>query len=288
MKRTLLFLLIMLLSAPCFGIPVSVKDEDGVVFFSVSAPKRIISTMPSNTEILYALGLGKKIIAVSDRCDFPSDAARKKKIGSVSLNAEEIIALNPDLIVMLGSAQRAQIEILRKYKLPVFVIDPRSLEELASSILLLGKITRAENASRKIVWDLNNKIGLIEKTRDPERRPCVFVELWHEPVITAGRGTFISDIISVCGGINIGDKAGEGYPSFSIESLVVEDPDYIIVAGSSSSDIKKISSDRRLAKLSAVRRNRILLIDADIITRPTPRLASALGLIDTFISRGHE
>ena len=280
--------MVVLVSAPCLGIPVSVKDEDGIEFFSVSAPKRIISTMPSNTEILYALGLGKRVIAVSDRCNYPPDAARKKKIGSVSLNTEEIISLNPDLIVMLGSAQRAQIEGLRKYRLPVFVIDPRSLEELAASILLLGKLTRAENASRKIVWDLNNRISMIEKSRGLERRPRVFVELWHEPMITAGRGTFISDMISVCGGINIGDRAGEGYPSFSIESLIVEDPEYIIVAGKAAADIIKIRSDRRLAKLSAVRHNRILLIDADIITRPTPRLVSALELINTFISGNNE
>ncbi|MEK7376801.1 MAG: ABC transporter substrate-binding protein, partial [Candidatus Margulisiibacteriota bacterium] len=126
MKKLLISILVFFcLTCACSALPVLVKDDYGTNFFSLSAPKRIISTMPSNTEILYALGLGKNIIAVSDKCNFPPEASKKKKIGAISINVEEIVALNPDLIVMLGDAQKRQIEILKEYRLPVFVINPR-------------------------------------------------------------------------------------------------------------------------------------------------------------------
>ena len=273
------------MTCACSALPVLVKDDYGTNFFSLSAPKRIISTMPSNTEILYALGLGKNIIAVSDKCNFPPEASKKKKIGAISINVEEIVALNPDLIVMLGDAQKRQIEILKEYRLPVFVINPRSIAELTRSIAVLGKLTRTERSAGKIVWKINDDITMAKASNRSSFKPKIFVELWHDPMITAAGGTFIDDIISICGTVNIGKKAGNGYPSYSIESLIAEDPDYIIVAGKSSEDIKRIRSDKRLANLKAVKENKILLIDSDIITRPTPRLITALNLINTFIRK---
>ncbi|MEK7376379.1 MAG: ABC transporter substrate-binding protein, partial [Candidatus Margulisiibacteriota bacterium] len=137
----------------------------------------------------------------------------------------------------------------------------------------------------KIVWKINDDITMAKASNRSSFKPKIFVELWHDPMITAAGGTFIDDIISICGTVNIGKKAGNGYPSYSIESLIAEDPDYIIVAGKSSEDIKRIRSDKRLANLKAVKENKILLIDSDIITRPTPRLITALNLINTFIRK---
>ena len=278
-------LAIFVLTEACFAFPVIVKDDFGTAFFSVSSPKRIISTMPSNTEILYALGLGSNIIAVSDKCNFPPDALKKKKIGAVNINVEEIVALNPDLILMLGDAQKRQIEVLKRYRLPVFVINPRSLADLTRSISVLGKLTRTERSAGKIVWKINNDILAAKPSAGSSYKPKIFVELWHDPMVTAAGGTFIDDIISISGGVNIGKMAGNGYPSYSIESLIVQDPDFIIVAGKSPEDIKRIRSDKRLANLTAVKENKILLIDSDIITRPTPRLITALNLIKTFIRK---
>ena len=241
--------------------------------------------MPSNTEILFALGLGKNIVAVSDKCNFPPEAAKKKKIGAVNINTEEIIALNPDLIVMLGDAQKRQIEILKEYRLPVFVINPRSIAELTRSISVLGKLTRSERAAGKIVWNINNDILAAKSANRPDYKPKIFVELWHDPMVTAAGATFVDDIITICGAVNIGKRAGNGYPAYSIESLIAQNPDFIIVAGKSSEDIKRIRADKRLANIAAVKDNKILLIDSDIITRPTPRLITALNLINTFIRK---
>lgn len=241
--------------------------------------------MPSNTEILFALGLGKNIIAVSDKCNFPPEALKKKRIGAININVEEIIALNPDLIVMLGDAQKRQIELLKSYRLPVFVINPRSIAELSRSISVLGKITRTQRSASKIVWQINDDIAAVKASNCSTYKPKIFVELWHDPMITAAGGTFIDDIISICGAVNIGQQAGNGYPSYSIESLIAHDPDYIIVAGKSSEDIRRLRSDKRLENMTAIKENKILLIDSDIITRPTPRLITALNLISTFIRK---
>ncbi len=284
-KKALLFILfILVLSAVSSAFSVTVKDESGIKFTAISAPRRIISTMPSNTEILFDLGLEKRIIAVSSRCDFPPRAAGLPKVGDITLNTEKIVALNPDLVVMLYDMQKYQIERLRKLSLPVFVINPHNFDELADSVLLLGKVTGTSKAAETLAGRIKRASAKAHSKKRQGPAPKVLVVLWPAPLITAGKGTFIDDIISRAGAQNLGAKVSGAYPSLDFEFVLKEEPDFIVFAGKSYKNLQNILSEKKWQALKAVQDKKVMLIDSDIITRPSPRALTALELISSFIN----
>jgi len=285
LKKIFISILVILAShSASFSFPVTVLDESGSRFAAISAPRRIISTMPSNTEILFELGLGDRIVGVTSRCDFPKAASKKRKIGDINLNIEEIISLNPDLIVMLGSAQKYQIEKMRSHSLPVFVIDPRNIGQLLGSIELLGKITGRSKKAEELTADMKKRIKAATVARKAVPAPKVLVVLWANPLTTAGKGTFIDDIVTRAGAVNIGAGSGGQYPTISFETVLSQDPDFIIIAGKSYGDMRSITDDRKWSAVKAVKDKKILLIDSDIITRPSPRIVKAMELISKFVN----
>lgn len=266
------------------AFPVTVKDESGVRFTALSAPRRIISTMPNNTEILFDLGLGNKIIAVSSRCDHPPQAASLPKVGDITLSAEKIASLNPDLIVMLYDTQKYQIERLRALSMPVFVVNPRNFDQLADTIMLLGRVTGTSGTARELSKKIKRGVEKASARKRKGSPPKVLVVLWPSPLITAGRDTFIDDIIKRAGGVNIGASVRGAYPSLDFEFVLSQDPDYIVYAGKSYGTMQNMLSDRKWQQLKAVRDKKVILVDSDIITRPTPRAVRALELISGFLN----
>lgn len=274
----------LLFSSVVTAFPVTVKDESGVKFTAISAPRRIISTMPSNTEILFELGLDRRMIAVSSRCDYPPQVAQLPKIGDITLNTEKIVSMNPDLIVMLYDTQKYQIEKFRELSLPVFVINPRNFDQLADSVLLLGKVTGVNSTAERLAQRIRQGSSKARSKTRQGTAPKLLVVLWPSPLITAGKGTFIDDIVKRSGGQNIGAKVPGAYPSVDFEFVVREDPDYIVFAGKSYKNLQKVLSDKRWQSLKAVQDKKVMLIDSDIVTRPSPRALTALDLISTFIN----
>ncbi|MFA5105042.1 MAG: helical backbone metal receptor [Candidatus Margulisiibacteriota bacterium] len=284
-KRSLVILFFTLfLSLSAFSFPVVVRDESGARFTALAAPMRIISTMPSNTEILYELGLGNKIIAVSSKCDFPPAVDSLPKVGDITLNAEKIISLNPDLVVMLFDTQKYQIERLRGLCLPVFVINPRNFDQLSNSILLLGKVTGTSAAARSLAARIKRGVAKASSNKKRGTDNKLLVVLWPSPLITAGKGTFIDDIIRRAGAQNLGAKASGAYPTLDFEFVMKEDPDFIVFAGKSYKNMRDALSEKKWQALKAVQDKKVMLIDSDILTRPSPRALTALELISNFVN----
>ena len=248
--------------------------------FAFASLQRIISAMPSNTEILYALGLADKVVGVKDFCNYPPEAKKKEKIGGVILNTEKIISLKPDLIVMLEDAQPREIEKLKKLKLPILTVNPHNLDEVMDSIIKIGKATGKEEKAIQLTQKMKRKIKNL--ARYPTR-PKVFVEIWHEPLMAAGKGTFIDDLINKVGAYNVASEAKGSYPQFSFERLVQLNPDIIIIPKENVRDPKMIYNDPKWRNLRAVKERKILFIESDLISRPGPRLVEALEKIAEFI-----
>ena len=275
---------VMVFSSSVFSFPVTVKDESGVKFTALSSPRRIISTMPSNTEILFELGLGKKIIAVSSKCDFPPKTVSLPKVGDITLNAEKIVSLNPDLIVMLYDTQKYQIERLRELSLPVFVINPRNFDQLADSVLRLGRVTGTSKAAETLAGRIKHGVAKASSKNKKSARPKLLVVLWPSPLITAGKGTFIDDIISRAGARNLGAEVSGAYPSLDFEFVLKEDPGFIVFAGKSYKNMQNTLSEKKWQALKAVQDKKVMLVDSDVITRPSPRALTALELISNFVN----
>lgn len=243
---------------------------------------RYISLAPSTTEILFALGLDSEIVGVSSFCNYPPEAQNKEKIGNFSQpNIEKIISLRPDYIFCTGLEQAQAIAELKRLNLNLYVADPKNIEELLLSIEEIAKITHRENDALALIKNIKGTIEEIslKVSRIPQnKRQKVFIEIWDKPLTTAGGGTFLDEMITFAGGINIANDTRRPYSTFSAEEVIRRNPDCIIF-GYMDKEKPLLLVEARLGwnVISAVKNNRLYNdIDSDILLRPGPRVALAI------------
>lgn len=245
-------------------------------------PERIVSLAPSNTEILFALGLGDKVVGVTRYCDFPAEARKKPQIGGFSdPNLEKILACRPDLVLATEKHQE-MIAALEKQGIDVLVVSPKRVASVLENIKMVGKATDAGAAADTVVSDLQKRIDAVTakvQSVPANRRPKVFYELWHEPLMTAGPGTFIDDLIKLAGGVNVAAGAGKGYPEYSLEMLLAENPDVLINSyghGKGNPAKEDIKTRKGWGALNCVKNDRIYTVNADLVNRSGPRIVEGL------------
>lgn len=243
---------------------------------------RIISLAPSTTEILFALGLDEEIIGVSQFCNYPPQAITKERVGSFSEpNIEKILSLKPDIIFCTGLEQIPVITKLRQLQLNVSVSDPSNFNELFDSIREIGRLVNRQNQAMLLIREMETKIkniGLQTKSILRHKKPKVFVEIWHSPLMTAGKGSFIDELITLAGGINIAHDLRRPYSNFSSEEVIKRNPDCIILAYMNVDNSKESVTKRfGWSSISAVKNNNIFNdINPDSLLRPGPRLIEGL------------
>lgn len=260
-----------------------IKDALGRTVTIEKTPSRIVSLAPSVTEILFAVGAGNKVVGVTAYCDYPPEVKEIPKVGDVTHpNIEKIISLSPDLVIAHRLNDLSVIEKLDALGISVIALDEKNLEDVIKSVELIGKITGNEENATKIVSEMREKIEEINKSVKT-RGVRVMVVVWHDPVWIAGGETFIDDMIKICGGVNVFEEV-KGYQIVGYEEIIKRDPEVIIVMKDKYAGGKipyeAIMKDERLASISAVKNGRVYMIDADIISRPSPRLM--LGLEELF------
>jgi len=232
--------------------------------------------------MLYALGLGERIVGVTTNCNFPPEAKKKEKVGGFFLNLEKVVSLKPDMVIMLGSAQAREIERFKAQPLPVYVIDPNSVEGVMQTLIELGEKTGTTARAQTLVREMKKKIELIQAQVLKENKPKVLVMVGFKPLIVTGGKNFINDLIKYAGGENVASGSGAAYPQYSFEELIRANPNYIIITeGIVKRD--EIKNENPWRNLSAVREGKILFIDPDILSRPGPRLVEAIAKIAAFI-----
>jgi iron complex transport system substrate-binding protein len=245
-------------------------------------PQRIISGMPSITEMLFALELDDRIVGVTSNCNYPPQALEKEKVGGFFLNLEKIVSLEPDLIVMLESAQKRDIRKFKDFGLPVHSVDPMTVIEVMGTMVELGEMTGAGETAEAVVEEMKRRILTIEARIQGRSPKKVLVMVGYKPLIVVGGGNFIDDVIRYAGAENVAARTRAAYPQYSFEKLLEENPDYIIIPeGMVGKD--EIEADRRWQSLDAIKQGRVLFIDADILSRPGPRIVEAIEKIAAFI-----
>lgn len=246
------------------------------------AAPRYISLAPSTTEILFALGLNDKIVGVSSYCNYPPETKTKTRVGDFSHpNVEKIIFLKPDYIFCTGLEQAPVIERLKRLKFNVYVSDPTNIKELFISIKEIGNITKKTKEAEELIKNMENDIEAVSsKVRRiaPGKRVKVFIEIWHEPLMTAGKNSFIDELITLSGGINVAHDIQRPYSIFSAERIVMLNPGCIIMAYMDrESPLKLVEGRFGWDKIDAVKNKRIFNdIDPDTLLRPGPRLTEGL------------
>jgi len=250
----------------------------GVAF----AAPRYISLAPSTTEILYALGLGENIVGVSSFCNYPPDTASKAKMGDFSHpNIETIFSLKPDYIFCTGLEQALVIRDLKRLKLNVYEADPANMDELFKTITDIGNITGKQTQALGLITKMKSAIAEIQnKTQSipQDKKIKGFIEIWQEPLMTAGKGSFIDDLITLAGGINVAHDVVRPYCNYSSEKVVQLDPECIIMTYMDKEPpLKLVQSRFGWSNINAVKNKRVYNdINPDLLLRPGPRITEGL------------
>jgi len=275
--------LVLTACSPSEQTPVEYVFDDLVRLVAINGtPQRIVSLAPSNTEILFALGLGDKVVGVTDWCDYPPEALDKEKVGGYDTpNIEKLVVLNPDLILAAHGTPIDVINTLEGLGLTVFGIKTIDLDDLLNDIRRVGEITDKEVEAQALTSEMESRIQAVaDQTEELEQRPRVFYIIWHDPLWTAGSGTFIHELIEKGGGVN-SCKNITGYTTISIEEVIARDPE-IIISSVWSYDWA-INATGPLASTNASQTDRIFTCDDNLVQRPGPRLAEGLEWFAHFI-----
>lgn len=244
------------------------------------SPKpRIVSLAPSNTELLCSVGAKDQIIGISSFCDYPKEVSGITKVGTfISANLERLARLKPDL-VMLVSGQEELAGKIKNHHLNAVVIDNSTLTDIGKNLKRVGELSghcqEGGEAAENFVTKLQDLAIIIKRAN---KSPKVFYCVWPQPLMTAGKSSFIHGIITSCGGINVAGDINVSYPRFSLERLVLSNPDLIIMPYEARNQAFMKQSPWN--KLQAVRQNRVYYLPDqknDMLSRPTLRVIKGMA-----------
>lgn len=263
------------------SFPLEITDVTGNTITLEKEPETIISLIPSNTEILFALGLGDKVIAVTENDNYPEEVLELDKVGDYEINVEKVLSLNPDLVLAHELGKDLSFDAFEQMidaGINVyFVKDALNIEETYETIEEIGKVTGAVEAAEQLITEMkvsfNEVIDVVSKIPEDERK-TVFFELTGEPEIyTAGTNTFFNEISEL---VNAKNAAAEidGWAQIDPEAIIDLNPDVIITLYGNYSDdpVSEVLNRDGFSDVSAVKNKQVFDVNDDLISRPGPRL----------------
>lgn len=262
--------------------PLTVTDAVGNEITLEEAPDAIISMIPSNTEILFALGLDEEVVGVTDYDNYPEAATTKEKIGAFEFNIEKMTALQPDLILAhesSWSSAEAGLQPLKDAGVPIFVVgNAMSFDETYETIEAIGEVTGKSEEASTIVEDMKTQAEDIASKLDAvEDKKKVFIESSGDPEIyTAGQGTLMQELLDRINAENVvADQ--QGWLLMNSEEIVSRNPDVIVLTYNYIENaVDAVKARPGFDQITAVQQDAVVQVNEDIVTRPGPRLALAL------------
>jgi len=268
--------------------PLTLTDSRGQEVQVPREVKRIVSLAPSNTEILFALGLGDRVVGVTTLCDYPQEAKAIEKVGDLmSMNVEKIVSLSPNLVLAIEGMPEV-VAKLEEVSIAVLVLQPTDLESIYHTIELVGQAAGAEEAAQELLASMREGVEAVTaKVEGVEKRPKVFYELdATDPAkpYTAGPGTWHDQFIRLAGGVNIAGEADMPWVQFSTEEIIAQDP-AIIVLGDANYGVtaEDVAQRPGWEVIAAVRKGAVYPIDDNLISRPGPRVVEGIEALARII-----
>jgi iron complex transport system substrate-binding protein len=279
MKKIFLLILFCLLATPAVHGRVLVDQVGRTVEFAEPLT-RVVSLAPNLTEISYEVGGGPNLVGATRFANHPEAAAALPKVGSyVALDIEKIVSLQPQLCLAIRDGNpKAAVDRLEALGIPVYVFDPQSLEAIVDTVERLGLIYRTEARAEALAEGYRQRLARVaRRVAGVTRRPEVFFQIDAQPVISAGSGTFLHQLLTRSGSINLAAERN-GYPRYTWEELLVLAPEVVLLAsmGGGQTERELRSVWLNWPQIPAVRNSRLYVVDADLFDRPTPRLIEAL------------
>ncbi|RUT28412.1 cobalamin-binding protein [Paenibacillus zeisoli] len=261
--------------------PLKLKDATGEEVTFDKAPAKIVSLAPSETEALYAIGMDKEIVGVTDFDDYPEAVKSKPKMGGMKVNAEAIVAAQPDVVFVAGLTDAETIKNLRGLKIKVFQFNPKTIDAVVQDIETYGQITDHQTEAKKVTDQMKKELQQVTdavKSVSNEQKKKVYIEF--SPGYTVGKGEFMDEMISLAGGVNVaGDLTG--WQQINEENIIKANPDVILYAKSVVDENNKTLADIIKARsgwnaIKAIKDNRIVGLDDNLLSRPGPRVTQGL------------
>ena len=262
--------------------PLTVTDASGKEVTIEEEPETIVSLIPSNTEIAYSLGLGEKIIGVSDYDNYPEEVTTKEKIGGLELNVELIVSLNPDLVLAHESSlstSHSSLEQMTAAGIDVVVVDDaQSFDSVYESILFIGQVTNKTVEAQEVIDKMKSKLASIQEVIKPYNKDVtVYAEVSPPPsLFTVGKNTFIDEALTYLNATNIFEE--EGWLPVDGETVVLKNPDVIVTTYGYYTEnvIEEIKKRNGWQDISAIVNGQIYDVNSDLVSRSGPRLVEGV------------
>jgi iron complex transport system substrate-binding protein len=276
MTKLVVCLCILTFAIPCWASRV-LKDETGRTVTVPDRPHRIICLVPSITDSVFSLGAADDVVAISDYVKYPSEALRKPSVGSISdPSLETILSLHPDLVLgMPQSTQRSILDQIQSLGIPVYLVDPHGIAGILQSIISLGQATNREPQAAAVVARLKQRIAAVRASVRGKPVIKVFAPVSYDPVITIGKGAFITDIIEAAGGESITSDLAQEWPQISMEAVVAREPEALLLVRGGRITIGILKDRPGWNTLPAVRNSRVYFVDKRV-EFPSPVAIDAL------------
>ena len=268
--------LLLLLSPACFASR-TLTDELGRTVTVPDHPHKLVCLAPSIVDDVYSLGAGNDVIAVSEYTTFPPEAANKLTIGApLNPSLETIIALHSDLVLGTGDMNHLPvIDQLERYGIPVFVVNPHGIAGIYKSIASLGHALNRDSDAAHLLRDLQSREQSVRARVLDKPAVRLFMPVWYDPIVTVGRHAFITELIEIAGGNSITSDIAQEWPQVSLEAIVAQHPDALLLIKGSKVSLAELSGLPGWQGLSAVRESRVFFVDKRI-ELPSPAAIYAM------------
>ncbi|MDR7077580.1 iron complex transport system substrate-binding protein [Neobacillus niacini] len=263
------------------AFPVTIKDALDNDITIKEKPEKIVSLIPSNTEIAFALGLGDEIVGVSNFDNYPKEVSTKEKIGDLNVNIEKVISLQPNLVLAHASTDLGEgLQQLKDSGLTVLVVnDAQTFDQVFDSIAMIGKATGATKEADDLIKDMQTKLAEIkDKAAKISEKKKVLVEVSGAPdIFTTGKNTFMDDMISIINAENIANDQ-EGWIKIDEEAMITRNPDVIITTYGFYDDkaVENVLSRVGWENVNAIKNKQVIDVDSDRVTRSGPRIVEGV------------
>ena len=279
-----------LIAAPAHAI--TVRDMLGREVTLGRPPVRIVSLVPSVTEIIYALGAEDRLAGRTDYCEVPPAAKSKPSVGgTVNPNLEALVALKPDLVIATDEGNREEtFQQLARLRIPTYLVHATRLHALLDMIGRLGELTGRQAAVGPLTEGLQRRVSAVRRAVAPFPRPRVLYVIWPEPLIVPGRASLLTELIDVAGGDSVTSRQEQAYVRFSVEAAVALAPQVIVLADHASANGPASNAGRpepekwrRFASVPAIRAGRLHSVDLSILHRYGPSVVDGLEMLAKLI-----
>jgi iron complex transport system substrate-binding protein len=279
--KFLLPVMLLSLIVPTVRAEISVVDFAGRLVTLEQPAQRIIALAPHIVENTFSAGAGEQLVGVVDYSNYPAAAQDIPRVGNYAAwSMEEIVALQPDLVLMWGSGNGMQrLVAAEKLGLTVYVSEPRKLSDIAATIRAIGQLAGTERVSEVEARRVEQEIQRLRNSYSEQAGLNVFYQVWNQPLQTINGDHLISQVITLCGGSNIYRNSEILAPRVNIESVIQRDPDAIIASGMDAARPEWLDEWKAFPSMKAVQENALFFIHPDLIQRPTTRILAGAQIM---------